>query len=58
LEFLFSNWELADVDLEKLAEKTESFVVRDMADLANKTLFESYQEGNSVIFSLSLYRFY
>jgi peroxin-1 len=44
LEFLFSNWELAGVDLEKLAEKTESFVVRDMADLANKTLFESYQE--------------
>jgi hypothetical protein len=58
LEFLFSNWELAGVDLEKLAEKTESFVVRDIADLANKILFESYQEGNSAIFSLSLYRFY
>lgn len=58
MEFLFSNWELAGVDLEKLAEKTESFVVRDIADLANKALFESYQEGNSTIFSLSLYRFY
>ncbi|KAJ3654628.1 hypothetical protein Zmor_013803 [Zophobas morio] len=43
-DFFFTNNELENVDLRKYVEKTESFVMQDMVDLANKTLFESYQE--------------
>ncbi|RZC38937.1 peroxisome biogenesis protein 1, partial [Asbolus verrucosus] len=47
LEFFFSDYELENVNLEKLAQKTESFVMQDMNDLADKTLFESYQEDHN-----------
>ncbi|XP_044266288.1 peroxisome biogenesis factor 1 [Tribolium madens] len=43
LEFFFVHYNHNEVDLEKLVEKTESFVMRDIFDFVNKTLFELYQ---------------
>ncbi|EFA04352.1 uncharacterized protein Pex1 [Tribolium castaneum] len=42
IEFFFANCN-CDVGLEHLVEKTESFVMQDLVDFVNKTLFESYQ---------------
>lgn len=46
LKYLFQNHALDGIDFEVVAVKTEGFVVHDIIDFYNKTIFETYKEGN------------
>lgn len=45
LKFLFKNHAADNVDFDDLSVKTEGYVVHDIVDFYNKTLFEIYKEG-------------
>ncbi|KAG5891031.1 hypothetical protein JTB14_035222 [Gonioctena quinquepunctata] len=44
LQNVFADFELDGVNFEKLAMKTEGFVIQDIIDFHNKTIFEAYKE--------------
>ncbi|XP_074027169.1 peroxisomal biogenesis factor 1 isoform X2 [Leptinotarsa decemlineata] len=44
LQKLFADFELDGVDFEELSMKTEGFVIQDIVDFHNKTLFEAYKD--------------
>ncbi|KAJ8946677.1 hypothetical protein NQ318_019992 [Aromia moschata] len=44
LEHLFGKYTTADVNFDELAVKTEGFVIQDVIDFHNKTLFEVYKD--------------
>lgn len=45
LKYFFEKYKLVNVHFDYVSVKAEGFVIQDLVDFCNKTIFEAYKDG-------------